>query len=43
MKIKPVIMTGGVGARLWPLSCQLYPKQVYLRFLMESVCYKERC
>ncbi|WPY01048.1 Mannose-1-phosphate guanylyltransferase RfbM [Candidatus Trichorickettsia mobilis] len=27
MKIKPVIMAGGVGARLWPLSRQLYPKQ----------------
>lgn len=27
MKIKSVIMAGGVGSRLWPLSRQNYPKQ----------------
>jgi len=26
-KIIPVIMAGGVGSRLWPLSRELYPKQ----------------
>lgn len=28
--ILPVIMAGGTGSRLWPLSRELYPKQ-YLR------------
>ena len=27
IKIKPVIMAGGIGSRLWPLSRPLYPKQ----------------
>jgi len=27
MKIKPVIMAGGSGTRMWPLSRELYPKQ----------------
>jgi len=27
-KIHPVIMSGGAGSRLWPLSRQLYPKQL---------------
>ncbi|WP_425360034.1 MULTISPECIES: mannose-1-phosphate guanylyltransferase [unclassified Candidatus Tisiphia] len=27
MKIKPVIMAGGLGTRLWPLSRQMQPKQ----------------
>ncbi len=26
--IHPVVMSGGVGSRLWPLSRQLYPKQL---------------
>ena len=26
--IIPVIMAGGSGTRLWPLSRQLYPKQL---------------
>jgi len=26
--IKPVILSGGAGTRLWPLSRQLYPKQL---------------
>ena len=28
MEIKPVIMSGGSGTRLWPLSRKLYPKQL---------------
>jgi mannose-1-phosphate guanylyltransferase/mannose-6-phosphate isomerase len=28
MKIKPVILSGGSGTRLWPLSRQLFPKQL---------------
>lgn len=27
-KINPVILSGGVGSRLWPLSRALYPKQL---------------
>jgi mannose-1-phosphate guanylyltransferase / mannose-6-phosphate isomerase len=27
-RIHPVIMSGGAGSRLWPLSRQLYPKQL---------------
>ncbi|WP_139788331.1 sugar phosphate nucleotidyltransferase, partial [Morganella morganii] len=27
MKILPVIMAGGSGSRLWPLSREDYPKQ----------------
>lgn len=28
MKIQPVILAGGTGSRLWPLSRKLYPKQL---------------
>ncbi len=28
MTIQPVILAGGTGSRLWPLSRELYPKQV---------------
>jgi mannose-1-phosphate guanylyltransferase/mannose-6-phosphate isomerase len=28
MQIKPVILSGGAGTRLWPLSRQLFPKQL---------------
>jgi mannose-1-phosphate guanylyltransferase/mannose-6-phosphate isomerase len=28
MKITPVILSGGMGTRLWPLSRELYPKQL---------------
>lgn len=28
MKIQPVILAGGSGSRLWPLSRELYPKQL---------------
>ncbi len=27
-KIQPVILAGGTGSRLWPLSRELYPKQL---------------
>jgi mannose-1-phosphate guanylyltransferase len=27
VKIKPVIMAGGIGTRLWPISKEIYPKQ----------------
>lgn len=26
-KIVPVLLSGGTGSRLWPLSRELYPKQ----------------
>ncbi len=26
----PVIMAGGTGSRLWPMSRELYPKQFFL-------------
>ena len=28
MAIQPIILAGGTGSRLWPLSRELYPKQV---------------
>ena len=28
MKIQPVILSGGSGTRLWPLSREKYPKQL---------------
>ena len=28
MAIQPIILAGGIGSRLWPLSRELYPKQV---------------
>ena len=34
MAIQPVILAGGTGTRLWPLSRELYPKQV-IRLLGE--------
>lgn len=28
MKIQPVVLAGGTGSRLWPLSREMYPKQL---------------
>lgn len=35
VKIQPVILAGGMGSRLWPLSRKLYPKQL-LRLINET-------
>jgi mannose-1-phosphate guanylyltransferase len=32
MHIYPIILSGGAGTRLWPLSRALYPKQ-FIRFI----------
>ena len=29
MKIKPIILSGGSGVRLWPLSKESMPKQFF--------------
>ena len=36
MKIQPVILSGGAGTRLWPLSRELFPKQLHAPFGGES-------
>ena len=40
--LQPVILAGGVGSRLWPLSRELYPKQLFKltggRTLLEETC-----
>ncbi|MGR5322979.1 mannose-1-phosphate guanylyltransferase/mannose-6-phosphate isomerase [Vibrio sp. DNB22_17_1] len=42
MKIIPVIMAGGTGSRLWPLSRKLFPKQFHKLFgdksLLQETC-----
>ncbi|MCC8417980.1 MAG: hypothetical protein LN588_05825 [Rickettsia endosymbiont of Bryobia graminum] len=40
MKIKPIIMAGGLGTRLWPLSNQKYPKQFIKLFNNLSLLQK---
>ncbi|MFI2812955.1 MULTISPECIES: mannose-1-phosphate guanylyltransferase/mannose-6-phosphate isomerase [unclassified Microbulbifer] len=40
--IVPVIMAGGSGSRLWPLSRQLYPKQ-FLPLFGEQTMLQETC
>ncbi|KUJ82444.1 mannose-1-phosphate guanylyltransferase/mannose-6-phosphate isomerase [Microbulbifer flavimaris] len=40
--ILPVIMAGGSGSRLWPLSRQLFPKQ-FLPLTGESTMLQETC
>ena len=40
--IVPVIMAGGSGTRLWPLSRQLHPKQ-FLSLLSEQTMLQETC
>ena len=40
MQIIPVILTGGFGKRLWPLSRQTYPKQ-FLSLSSENSMFQE--
>ncbi|MDC6486956.1 mannose-1-phosphate guanylyltransferase/mannose-6-phosphate isomerase [Methylophilaceae bacterium] len=40
MKITPVILCGGSGTRLWPLSRQHYPKQ-FLRLVGDSTLFQQ--
>lgn len=42
MSMIPVVMAGGSGTRLWPLSRQLYPKQ-FLPLLGERSMLQETC
>ncbi len=47
MKIKPIILAGGIGTRLWPLSRRPYPKQFIAvdgkQSLMQKVIAANRC
>ncbi|MCH2205167.1 MAG: mannose-1-phosphate guanylyltransferase/mannose-6-phosphate isomerase [Lentisphaerales bacterium] len=38
--IQPVIMAGGIGSRLWPLSRELYPKQ-FLALVTENTMIQD--
>jgi mannose-1-phosphate guanylyltransferase/mannose-6-phosphate isomerase len=44
--ILPVILAGGTGSRLWPLSRELYPKQLFKltggRTLLQDTCSRTR-
>ena len=40
MKITPVILCGGSGTRLWPLSRQHYPKQ-FLKLVGDTTLFKQ--
>ena len=40
MKITPVILCGGSGTRLWPLSRQHYPKQ-FLKLVGDATLFKQ--
>ncbi len=42
MPFIPVVMAGGSGTRLWPLSRQLYPKQ-FLPLLGQATMLQETC
>lgn len=42
MKIIPVIMAGGSGTRLWPLSRTAYPKQ-FLKLLGDETMLQQTC
>jgi mannose-1-phosphate guanylyltransferase len=42
MKIIPVIMAGGSGTRLWPLSRGAYPKQ-FLKLVGETTMLQQTC
>jgi len=39
-KVVPVILSGGAGTRLWPLSRELYPKQ-FLKLISERTLLQE--
>lgn len=39
-KVKPVILAGGFGTRLWPFSRQLFPKQFIKLFDGQSLLQK---
>ena len=40
MKVVPVILSGGSGTRLWPLSRQQYPKQ-FLSLVGDNSMFQE--
>ena len=40
MKITPVILCGGSGTRLWPLSRQHYPKQ-FLKLVGDTTLFQQ--
>ena len=37
MKLQPVVLSGGSGTRLWPLSREKYPKQLLKLFGDETM------
>ena len=39
MSLQPVILSGGSGTRLWPLSREFYPKQ-FLNLLGENSMFQ---
>ncbi len=44
IQVQPVILAGGFGSRLWPLSRKLYPKQLFRltgdKTLLQETCYR---
>ena len=42
MSLVPVVMAGGSGTRLWPLSRELYPKQ-FLSLVGNQTMLQETC
>ena len=41
MKIKPIILSGGSGTRLWPLSRESKPKQFFDIFNEKTNLFEE--
>ena len=41
MKIKPIILSGGSGTRLWPLSRENKPKQFFDIFNKKTNLFEE--
>ena len=39
----PVIMAGGTGSRLWPMSRELYPKQFLRLYGQSAQCCRRLC